>query len=407
MRLGAWTAIGLGIVAALGIGAYAKRDLLYFAMHAPKDRDVLQWSVEQRDYAFGHLEELPQVKYHEMTPSAAPHTFAQGPALPLFAAGGQAPFDMDGFFAHQRAVGTMIIVDGKIRFERYGMGYNASSRWTSFSVAKSFTSTLVGAAIKDGAIKSIDAPVTDIIPEFKGSAYDGVTVKQVLTMTSGVKWNENYADPKSDVGQFSKQKPEGNEEQVVTYLKKLPRAAAPGTLWHYNTAETGLIGVLVMRATHKPLAQYLSEKIWGHYMALPGFWVLDLSGREIGGCCVSSSLADYARMGQFMMDGGMIDGKPVLPDGWIEAATHKQQDIAHPGRGYGYQWWTYDDGSFSAIGHFGQTIFVDPKRKLVVATVADFPSNDETDRMEERIAYHQRVQEAVDKEQGVTRPRIP
>jgi len=402
MRWGAWTAVGIGVIMALGAGAYAKRDFLYFAMHAPKDRDVLQWTVAQRDYAFGHLDELPQVKSHVMTPSATPHAFSQGPGLSLFAADGKTPFDMDRFFDHQRAVGTLIIVDGKIRFERYGMGYDANSRWTSFSVAKSFTSTLVGAAIKDGYIKSIDEPVTDIIPEFKGSAYDGVTVQQVLTMSSGVKWNEDYADPHSDVGKMADFPTTQGLEQIVAQLKQQPRAAVPGTVWHYNTAETGLIGVLVMRATHKPLAQYLSEKIWSHYMALPGFWVLDKSGREIGGCCLSSSLADYARMGQFMMDGGKIDGRSILPDGWIAAATHKQRDIGHPGRGYGYQWWTYDDGSYSAVGHFGQTIFVDPKRKLIVATIADFPSNDETDLMEERFAYHRLVQQAVDKEQGVT-----
>lgn len=401
MRFGAWTAVGIGILAALGFGAYAKRDLIYFAMHAPKDRNPLQWTVPQRDYAFGHLDELPQVKYHVMTPGATSHVFASGAPLPLFTADASTPFNMDAFFDHQRAIGTLIIVDGKVRFERYGMGYDANSRWTSFSVAKSFTSTLVGAAIKDGFIKSIDEPVTDIIPEFKGTAYDGVTVKQVLTMSSGVKWNEDYADRNSDVDKMADFKGSDHEEAVVAQLKLQPRAAAPGTLWHYNTAETGLIGVLVMRATHKPLAQYLTEKVWGNYMASPGFWVLDTTGREIGGCCISSSLADYARMGQFIMDGAKINGQSILPDGWIEAATHKQRDIAHPGRGYGYQWWTYDDGSFAAVGHFGQTIFVDPKRKLIVATVADFPSNDEHDLMEERFAYHRLVQQAVDKEQGV------
>jgi len=395
--------LGLGVVAVVvGAGAYVKRDFLYFAMHAPKDRDALQWTVPQRDYAFGHLDDLPQVKSHAMTPSAAPHAFGQGGELQILGADGKLPFDMGKFMTDQRAVGTLVIVDGKVRLEKYGLGYGPDSRWTSFSVAKSFTSTLLGAAIKDGYIKGVDEPVTDIIPEFKGSAYDGVTVKQVLTMTSGVKWNEDYADPNSDVGQFNHVKPTDSEEAIVTYLKKLPRVAAPGTLWHYNTGETGLIGVLVMRATHRPLAQYLTEKIWGHYMALPGFWVLDLSGREIGGCCISSSLTDYARMGQFMMDGAKVDGKSILPEGWIEAATHKQKDIDKPGRGYGYQWWTYDDGSYAAVGHFGQTIFVDPKRKLVIASTADFPSNNESDRMESRFAYHRLVQQAVDREQGVT-----
>jgi len=395
--------VGLGVVAiALGAGAYVKRDMLYFYTHAPHDRDVLQWTVPQRDYAFRHLADLPMIKAHTMEPASAPIAFTPGPELPIAGADGK-PFDLDGFMNEQRAVGTLVIVDGKIRLEKYGMGYTANDTWTSFSAAKSYTSTLVGAAIKDGFIKSIDEPLTDIIPEFKGTAYDGVTIKHILTMTSGVKWNEDYADPNSDVGKMSTFKGiEGGEESVVAQLKLQPREAAPGTRWHYSTAETGLIGVIVMRATHKSLTQYLNEKIWSHKMAQKGFWVLDLSGREIGGCCISSSLSDYARMGQFMMDGAQVDGKSVLPDGWIEAATHKQQDIKEAGRGYGYQWWTYDDGSFSAVGHFGQTIFVDPKRKLVIATNADFPSNNEHDKMEHRFAYHRLVQQAVDKEQGVT-----
>jgi len=394
--------IGLGVVAAVvGVGAYVKRDAVYFYTHAPHDRNVLQWTVDQRDYAFRHLADLPMIKAHMMTPSAAPIAFASGPELPIAGADGK-PFDLDGFMAHQRGVGTLVIVDGKIRLENYGMGYTANDNWTSFSVAKSFTSTLLGAAIKDGYIKSVDEQVTDIIPEFKGTAYDGVTIQNVLTMSSGVQWNEDYADPKSDVGKIADFKGNDKEEAVVAQLKLQPRAHPPGTVWHYNTAETGLIGVLVMRATHRPLAQYLSEKIWSHAMAQPGFWVLDTSGREIGGCCISSSLSDYARMGQFIMDGAKVDGKSILPDGWIDAATRKQKDIAKPGRGYGYQWWTYDDGSFCAVGHFGQTIFVDPKRKLVIATNADFPTNDETSRMEERFAFHRLVQQAVDKEQGAT-----
>ncbi len=400
MRKWLW---GLGItVIALGTIAYIKRDTLYFLAHAPKDRNVLQWTVEQRDYAFGHLEQLPTVQSHPMPPSATPHAFAHAPGFAIMTANGTTAFDIDAFMTAQRAVGTLIVVDDKVRLEKYAKGYSDQGAWTSFSVAKSFTSTLFGAALKDGFIKSIDEPVTDIIPEFKGSAYDGVTLKHILTMSSGVRWNENYADPNSDVGQFDHVKLVPGEEPIVTYLKKLPRAAAPGTLWHYNTGETGLLGVIVMRATHKPLATYLTEKIWQPYMARPGFWVLDTTGREIAGCCISASLGDYARMGQFIMDGARVNGQSILPSGWIEAATHKQKDIGEPGRGYGYQWWTYDDGSFAALGHFGQTIFVDPKRKLVIAMNADFPSNDENDFMEARFAFHRLVQQAVDREQGVT-----
>ncbi len=394
---------GLGVVAfALGAGAYVKRDFITFMLHRPTNRDVLQWTVEQRDYAFRHLADLPMIKAHDLTPSATPIAFSKGPALPIAAADG-APFDIHGFMKTQRGVGALVVVDGKIRLEAYDMNYTAEDNWTSFSVAKSFTSTLVGAAIKDGYIKSIDAPVTDIIPEFKGTAYDGVTIKQILTMTSGVKWNEDYADPKSDVGKMGSFKGGANgEEAVVSQLKLQPRAAAPGTRWHYSTAETGLIGVIVMRATHKPLATYLNEKIWSHAMAQKGFWVLDLTGHEMGGCCISSSLADYARFGQFIMDGAKVNDQPILPDGWIAAATQKQQPVDKPLRGYGYQWWTYDDGSFAAMGHFGQSIFVDPKRKLVIAMNANYASNKDSGEHDQRIDFFRHVQQAVDKEQGVS-----
>src|SRR3546814_2634731 len=125
------------------------------------------------------------------------------------------------------------------------LGYGPEGRWTSFSVAKSFTSTLVGAAVKDGYIKSLDDKVSAYIPGLKGSAYDDVSVRQLLTMTSGVKWNEDYTDPKSDVAQFNLQAPVPGEDITVSYMKRLPREAPAGSKWVYKTGETNLIGVLV------------------------------------------------------------------------------------------------------------------------------------------------------------------
>jgi CubicO group peptidase (beta-lactamase class C family) len=369
-------------------------DIWQFIAHMPTDRNVLYWSQATRDVVFRHLEWVPTIKSHDIAKGAQVHGFAQGAPLNLQG------FDFAGFMQHQHAMGVIVVQDGKVRLEQYGNGETHDSRWTSFSVSKSVASTLIGAAIKDGFIKSVDQMVTDFIPEFKGTAYDGVSIKQILTMTSGLKWNENYSDPNSDVAQFDKVKIQPNEEAIVTYMKKLPREAAPGTKWVYKTGETSLIGVIVMRATHKSLAQYLSEKIWAPYgMEQNGLWVLDTTGREIAGCCLSATLGDYARFGQFIMDGGMANGQQVLPDGWIEAATHKQADIAHEGRGYGYQWWTYDDGSYAAVGHFGQGIFIDPKRHLIIAQHSDYPENKEGDRQEERLSFYRRVQALIDKEQ--------
>ena len=151
----------------------------------------------------------------------------------------------------------MVLHDGKLRLERYGLGFERDGRWTSFSVAKSLTSTLVGAAIRDGHIKSMDDKVCDYIPQMKGSSYDDVSVRQLLTMTSGVQWNEDYADPNSDVAKFNNHKPEEGVDALVSYMRKLPREVPAGTRWHYSTGETNLVGILLNQATKKPLADYL------------------------------------------------------------------------------------------------------------------------------------------------------
>ena len=238
----------------------------------------------------------------------------------------------------------------------------------------------MGTAIKDGYISSVDDVVTRYIPELRDSAYDGVTLRQLLTMTSGAKWNEDYTDVKADVALFYSAPVEPGMDATVSYMRKLTRDAAPGQKWHYSTGETNLIGVLVERATKKDLATYASEKIWAGYgMEQDASWMLDRTGHEQGGCCIQATTRDYARFGQFILDGARIDGRSIVADGWLEAATRKQVDIGQPGGGYGYQWWTRDNGTFNAFGVHGQQIHIDPARRLVVAInsawpVADFTS---------------------------------
>jgi CubicO group peptidase (beta-lactamase class C family) len=299
--------------------------------------------------------------------------------------------------ADQRLAGLIVIQDGRVRLERYGLGFSGAGRWTSFSVAKSFTSTLVGAAIQDGHIASLSDPVTRYIPELEGSGYDGVTVAQLLSMQSGVRWNEDYTDPNSDVALFNLQQPEGGLDPVTAYMRRLPRAHAPGTQWNYNTGETNLIGVLVERATGKTLADYLSEKVWQPFgMEADAGWVLNSGGREISGCCMSISLRDYGRFGMFVLAGGRAGDQQIVPQGWFDSAGRKQADIGRPGAGYGYQWWTFDDGSFSAQGIFGQGIFIDPARKLVIAGVGNWPTATDPVMARRRHAFYQTVRAAVD-----------
>jgi CubicO group peptidase (beta-lactamase class C family) len=296
------------------------------------------------------------------------------------------------FMRENHVAGLLVIQHGRIKLERYGLGETAHDRWTSFSVGKSVTSTLIGAAIKDGAIKSLESPIVDYIPALKGSAYDGVTVRQLLTMTSGVKWNEDYADPKSDVNQFALGEPgPGGENPIVAYMKKLPREAPPGSKWVYKTGESDLMGVLLARATHKHPADYLSEKIWSKYgMERDAVWMLDRSGDELGGCCISMTLKDYGRFGLFFMQGGRIDGVSILPEGWVAEATKAQ--VPH----YGFQWWVMqDDGSYDAQGIFGQTIHVDPKSDLVIVTSSAWPAADDDKYWKNGSAYFAAVADAL------------
>jgi CubicO group peptidase (beta-lactamase class C family) len=324
--------------------------------------ELLFWSKAQREANFPHMEKL--FPGHLVKAGGAVHALRPGKPLAIAAA------DVDAAMAEQGIAGLIVLQRGKVLLERYAPSYGPAGRWTSFSVAKSFTSTLVGAAIADGYIKSITEPVTKYIPELAGSGYDGVTIEQLLTMTSGVKWDENYSNPSSDVARmFLEQVPPG-EDSTVYYMKKLQREASPGSKWVYKTGETNLVGTLVMRATGKSLATYLSDKVWKPFgMEQDGFWMVDPSGHEVGGCCLSVTLRDYARMGQFVLEGG----KGVVPHDWFAVSTSPHADIGRPGFGYGYQWWTFPQGRFGAQGIFGQSITIDPRSKVVIAISADAP----------------------------------
>ncbi len=379
-------------IVAITLGWFSlDKDTRNLAANLPTNRDVLFWSDDQRNAAFRAMDAMPFLaKSNVIDAGDTVYPLPKGEPLVL---------DVDAYMKAQRTAGLVIVQDGKIRLEKYGLGFSGVGKWTSFSVAKSLTSTLVGAAIKDGYIKSLDDKVTAYIPEMKGSAYDDVSIAQLLTMTSGVRWNEDYGDRNSDVARFNEHKPEPGIDTTVSYLRTLPREAPAGTKWNYKTGETNLIGVLVSKATKKSVSQYLSEKIWAPFgMEQDASWLLGGTGHEISGCCIQASTRDFARFGVFMLGGAMIDGQSILPQGWIAAATTRKADIGAEGRGYGYQWWTYDNGSYAAQGIFGQGIFIDPARKLVIASNSNWPSATDEASSNARQAFYIKVQQAIDGE---------
>lgn len=328
---------------------------------------VLFWPQAQREAQFRDMVVLfPSDRAAHGRPV---HALPQGKLLALG----------DGLLAKymdsHHIAGVMVLQHGRVRLQRYALGFGPTQRWESFSVAKSVTSTLLGIALQRGDIHSMHDTLGTYIPELRDSAYGKVTVQQLLTMTSGVHWNEDYVDPKSDVAQMYLHACIHGEAHVLSYLKKQPRQWPAGTHWNYNTAETDLLGILVQRATHQSLAAYLSEMIWKPYgMAADAYWIKDeCDGSDTGGSGLSATLADDARLGQFMLGGGRIDGKPVVAKAWLDGAVRRQENVDDPDRGYGYLWWTDADGSYAAIGIFGQLVYVDPSRDLVIAQVAAWP----------------------------------
>jgi CubicO group peptidase (beta-lactamase class C family) len=289
---------------------------------------------------------------------------------------------VDEYMARRRTGGLLVLKRGEIALERYGMGNGPESRWTSFSTAKSMTSTLAGAALHDGSIRSLDDPAERYLPALQGSAYEGVTVRNILRMCSGVAWKEEY-DPNgtSDIVRFSGVLAEGRAGAVIDLMRSLPRAAPQGTKFNYSTGESCLLGALVAAATKRPLAEYYAEKVWAPAgMEADGYWQLESpGGLELAGLGVSARLRDYARFGQFILEDGVVAGRRSLPPGWRDLAGQPDSGATAFGRlqpgyplGYGYQWWVLPrqagsahDGAFTAQGIFGQFVYVNPREQVV------------------------------------------
>jgi CubicO group peptidase (beta-lactamase class C family) len=355
---------------------------------------VLFWPQAQREAQFRQMYKL--FPSDRAAHGAHMHALPQGKPLALDSQGASGL--LAGYMDQHHLAGVMVLQHGRIRLQRYALGFGPEQRWESFSVAKSVTSTLLGIALQRGDIHSLHDTLGTYIPELRDSAYAKVTVQQLLTMTSGVHWNEDYADAKSDVAQMYLHACVDGQAHVLSYLRKQPRQWPAGTHFNYNTAETDLLGILVQRATHRSLAAYLSQTIWKPYgMAADAYWVKDeCDGSDTGGSGLSATLGDYARLGQFMLDGGRIDGKPVVAAAWLQGAVRRQTSVDEPDRGYGYLWWTDSDGSYAAIGIFGQMVYVDPSRRLVIAQVGAWPHATSDELVAARRAFVAAVKRAVD-----------
>ena len=327
-------------------------------------KTILFWNTEEKLYGFKNMEKILPTRLIEKSDSPYPLTYELKDLDNLTYNYNGKKYTIADYIQTFKVAGLIVIRDGKILYESYDFGNNEKSRWVSFSVTKSVTSMLLGAAIKDKHISSVNDPIVTYLPQLRDSHYGDVTIEQVLHMSSGVNWNEDYSDPTSDVSLASAL----NSSKLYDYLIELGASSDPGTKFNYNTAESNLIGDLVRSAVGKNLSRYLEQKIWKPFgMEFDAYWVLDYDyNLELGGCCINATLRDYARIGIFALNNGNLKNNiNVLPDNWMKQSTTSSPNLEY----YGYQWWLdgSDYSSFYADGIFGQFIWIDPASKTIVA----------------------------------------
>jgi CubicO group peptidase (beta-lactamase class C family) len=295
----------------------------------------------------------------------------------------EASYTLDDYLRRNRVAGLLILKHGQVALERYAMGNAPQSRWTTFSLAKSVTSTLIGAALMDGSIGSLDDSVARYVTTLRGTDYEASTIRHLLCMTSGIRWDEDYSILHgSDLLRFAQAIDERRSGAVMELMRTRPRIAAPGSVFNYSTGDSYILGAALAAATGSTLSEYLSRKVWSRLgMERDGYWLLDApDGLETGGDNISATLRDYGRFGLFFLDHGRIGGASILPPGWRDEASRPSTAVAAYGQvdddplGFGYQWWSFPvgkgalphhEGAFTSQGIFGQFLYINPREDVV------------------------------------------
>ena len=325
------------------------------------EKGLLFLPSEAREVAFGAIDQLLPTRTITASTDPRPLLDAPLPLGELVYQADQTEQTIDQLLDDRRVRGFLVLQGNQILLEHYAKGHGPDTRWISFSVTKSVTSMLIGAAIRDGFIDSVDDSVTRYLPRFIGTAYENVTVGQVLQMASGIKWNEDYDDPESDVAKAGG----ANGLTLLNYLSGLERSASPGGRFNYNTAETNLAGEILRASIGNNATTYLERTIWHPFgMADDATWLLgEPYGGELGGCCISATLRDYGRLGLFAKSQYLGTESQRINHAFMKESVVPSQGYD----GYGYLWWLWGGDVFSAIGIFGQHIYINPALDLVVA----------------------------------------
>lgn len=276
----------------------------------------------------------------------------------------------------------LVLKDGRIVSEIYRNNTDERSRFIGWSMTKSITSVLIGCALAEGRIDSLDAPITRHLPELAGGGYDGASIRDVMEMRSGVDYEERYDFENPGVAASNHIAAlVRNTTRFADAARTLPRLHMPGEWFQYKTIDTAVLGWLVERVTQGSVAAYTARCLWEPLGAeADGYYVMDGApgvGREFSGAGFNATLRDYGRFGQMMQDGGVANGRRIVSADWVRESTEPRHPEDNRRGGYGLQWWTMGDSeAYAAIGLQGQYIYIDPPSRTVVVKLSYFPPGD-------------------------------
>jgi len=287
-------------------------------------------------------------------------------------------YDAEEFLAETDTAALLVLQGGKIRSENYWLTGGRDVQWLSMSVAKSFTSALVGLAVEDGFIEDIEDPITKYVPSLKGSGYDGARIKDILQMSSGAAWNEEEGNPDSDLAKLGRIWALGGS--FADFTTTIKPEHEPGTYFRYNSASTLVLGTLLDATLDRPIQQYMQEKLWQPLgMEENAYWLIDDDNLVMTHGGLNATARDYAKLGELYRKNGVWNGRQLIPSDWVQASTSPDAPHLMPGRdespwGYGYQWWVINgnEGEYSAIGIFNQFIYVNPSKDLVIVKLSAY-----------------------------------
>ena len=309
-------------------------------------------------------------------------------------------FNLENFLERTKTTGLLVLKNETLLIESYSQGYSEESLAVSFSVAKSFTSALVGIALEENLFQSIEEAVTDYVPELVGSGYEGVPIKHILQMCSGIHFIEEYDQEDSDIIVMRLHIEEG--KSIKEYAGGLQAGQPSGQVFNYASIDTQILGMLLENVTGMSTGDYLQDRIWGELgMQADAKWVTDHFGTVLTYSLFNVTLRDYAKFGLLYLNKGTWQGKRLISEEWIQQSVTpeseylKLKDFYNEGWdiGYGFQWWVPGgiEGEFTALGIYGQYIYVNPAKEIVIVKTSADPSFDENDM--ETIAVFRAIAE--------------